>query len=492
MLLSELNELEDILELIEPEEKEEKEEPFCFNEEEQCEIIESLIQLMTDYIDENPCEVSEPDFHEAMIESVQELYSPMIVPEMYNTSCVNLSMDLVHDCLDELIEIASDLFYNQIIPPRSFPTTFVKELKNTEKIAFLQEKIDYLGNKPQPQQRTEEWYEFRHNLITASNAYKAFENQNTQNQLIYEKCQSLSSQGDKFSFVNVETTFHWGQKYEPISVMYYEAEYNTRVGDFGCIQHDKYKFLGASPDGINNDPSRPLRFGRMLEIKNIVNRDIDGIPKKEYWIQMQLQMETCDLDECDFLETRFNEYECETDFLDDGENFTTTKKGDLKGIIMYFSTKEGRPHYVYKPLAMDKEEYEQWFEENMTALSETMCWIKNIYWRLDEVSCVLVLRNKTWFQRNICQLENIWKTIERERITGEFSSRAPNKRVKKTTEQDAQVLQVNKIEMYFDVGVNYEVVKKTDCLIPLPNVSTSTTVIKIRTESFDETKKQMQ
>jgi hypothetical protein len=209
---------------------------------------------------------------------------------------------------------------------------------------------------------------------------------------------------------------------------------------------------------------------------------------------MQLQMETCDLDECDFLETRFNEYECETDFLDDGEYFTTTKKGDLKGIIMYFSTKEGRPNYVYKPLAMDKEEYEQWFEENMIALSETMCWIKNIYWRLDEVSCVLVLRNKTWFQRNICQLENIWKTIERERITGEFSSRAPNKRVKKTTEQDAQVLQVNKIEMYFDVGVNYEVVKKTDCLIPLPNVSTSTstTVIKIRTESFDETKKQMQ
>ena len=34
---------------------------------------------------------------------------------------------------------------------------------------------------------------------------------------------------------------------------------------------------------------------------------LDGIPKKEYWIQMQLQMEVCDLDECDFLETRFIE-----------------------------------------------------------------------------------------------------------------------------------------------------------------------------------------
>ena len=47
------------------------------------------------------------------------------------------------------------------------------------------------------------------------------------------------------------------------------------------------------------------RYGRLVEIKNIVNREITGIPKKEYWVQMQLQMEVTDLDECDFLETRF-------------------------------------------------------------------------------------------------------------------------------------------------------------------------------------------
>ena len=46
----------------------------------------------------------------------------------------------------------------------------------------------------------------------------------------------------------------------------------------------------------------------MLEVKNIYNREIRGIPKEEYWIQMQIQMETCDLDICDFLETRFLEY----------------------------------------------------------------------------------------------------------------------------------------------------------------------------------------
>jgi putative phage-type endonuclease len=512
MLLSDLDELEDILDVIVPEGEEE--EPFYFNEEEESDIIENIMHLMYEYVEENPRDVSEPDFHDAMIESIKELYSPMIVPEIYTGG---LDRDKIHDDFDDLIDIASELFYKQIMPCRSFPTTFIRSVaQSQEKLAFLKAKLDYLATKPQPQQRTDEWYKFRHNLITASNAFKAFENANTQNQLIYEKCQSLGVQGDKFSYVNVDTPFHWGQKYEPVSVMYYEKEYDTRVGDFGCIQHEQFSFLGASPDGINNDLSRPSRFGRMLEIKNIVNREIDGIPKKEYWIQMQLQMETCDLDECDFLETRFQEYDSEADFFLDGNNFTTTVKGDLKGIMMYFSTPEGRPHYVYKPLAMEAEEFEKWSDAKMDELCKSrvdedgvkkmgMCWIKNIFWRLEEVSCVLVLRNKLWFNANIGQLESVWRTIEKERISGGFSHRAPNKRSKKVEEP----VQVNKIESYFNLGESFKIEKSTSpassgCLIPLPNIKNyrsrensiiddnkigMNTVIKIRTESIDETKK---
>ena len=77
--------------------------------------------------------------------------------------------------------------------------------------------------------------------------------------------------------------------------------FDTKVGEFGCIPHPTYSVhIGASPDGINIASESNKRFGRMLEIKNIVNRDITGIPKQEYWIQTQIQMETCDLDECDF------------------------------------------------------------------------------------------------------------------------------------------------------------------------------------------------
>jgi hypothetical protein len=283
-------------------------------------------------------------------------------------------------------------------------------------------------------------------LITASNAYKAFESQSNKNQLIYEKCQpnpassSSSSEEDKdiddnikvisapVQMVNVNSSLHHGQKYEPLSVMIYEDMYKTKVDDFGCIQHETHVFLGASPDGINVDPVS-LRYGRMLEIKNIVNREIDGIPKKEYWIQMQLQMEVCDLDECDFLETKFTEYE-------NAEAYWCDTSDKRKGVIMYFHTKEGKPFYKYMPFHLiDTQDIDSWQEQMVDFYQSSeynYVWIKDYYWKLDIVSCVLVCRNRQWFKDNIGGLAEIWATIVSERVTG-YEHRAPNRKPKAVT-----------------------------------------------------------
>jgi len=174
----------------------------------------------------------------------------------------------------------------------------------------------------------------------------------------------------------------------------------------------------------------------MLEIKNIVNRDMDGIPKKEYWIQMQLQMETCNLNECDFLETRFNEYDSFTSFNKDGD-FNKSENNELKGIIMYFSTVGGKPIYIYKPLNMIEEYYNTvWEQEQMEKHQNLgLTWISNIYWKLVEISCILVTRNNKWFCDNISVFEDVWDIILRERETG-FEHRAPNKRNKKEKNDD--------------------------------------------------------
>ena len=276
---------------------------------------------------------------------------------------------------------------------------------------------------PQPEQRTKEWYERRQNLITASNAYLAFGSESNKNRLIYEKCQPINT--EKFSRVNTESPMHKGQKYEPVSVMLYEIKYDTKVEDFGCITHETFSFLGASPDGINCDRASP-RYGRMLEIKNISNREIKGIPKKEYWTQMQLQMETCKLNECDFLETRFIEYESYEEFLADG-TFKRTHDGKDKGVIVSFNRDE-KPIYEYAPIGISSEEYGKWEEDIMKQHADDS-WIQNIYWKLDELSCVLVTRNTQWFDAMIPEMEALWNTVLKERIDG-YEHRAPKRRIK--------------------------------------------------------------
>ena len=474
MLINELEELEDILDTIVADDEEE---PKLLESDDEVECVETCMQLMYDYIDENPTAISDPDFHEEMVENVKELFLIEFGYFFFDTQRENFEEEL-----EEVIEIAAKLFYSQIIPQRSYDSTFIKTAPNIENI---KEQIINLKNKPQPTQRTKEWYEHRHNLITASNAYKAFENESSRNQLIYEKCVPLKevSVQETSAPVNVNTAMHWGQKYEPISVMIYEDKYKTKVGDFGCIQHETYRFLGASPDGINIDQTSP-RYGRMLEIKNPVSREIDGVPKKEYWIQMQLQMETCDLDECDFLETKFFEYENEDAFNIDGE-FSETADGDIKGVIMYFSSKDGAPIYKYKPLHIDTlEDFEAW-EEVQFVEQEKLAntWIKNTYWKLEEISCILVLRNKKWFQDNIGEMEELWKIVEKERVQG-YSHRVPVKRVKPVAFETNQLqsgclININKI--------NGKTIVAQETIAGSPPQ-----VIRIRTESIDETKQSIQ
>lgn len=309
-------------------------------------------------------------------------------------------------------------YFTKYYPPRSYNGSFIRMDPNIEQMSV---KINDIENKPQPEQRTSEWYEFRYNLITASSAWKAFKSQAAINQLIVEKCKDLNV--SKYDTVNTATPMHHGNKYEDVSIMFYESMYNTKVKDYGCIQHDTFKFLGASPDGINVEPSSS-RYGRMLEIKNPTTRAITGVPKEDYWIQMQLQMETCNLNECDFLETVFKEYDSEEDFVNDG-TFTHTEEGQMKGMIIYFM-KDGKPFYEYMPLHISKEESNIWYDEIMVKNND-LTWIKDIHWWLDEYSCVLVLRNKLWFENAISKIKNVWEIIEKERKTG-YDHRLPKKK----------------------------------------------------------------
>ena len=438
MLLSDLDDLEDILPKLVFED-----EPSIFNEHYAIDLVETALHLMDEFISSNSHIISEPDFLDILLEEIKDIFYVQMedhIEELYNG-------DDIEDDMNDLLQDAFYIFISTFYPDKLQNNNLLEYQEfNEEEIDVIEKKIQKLREIPQPEQRTPEWYQFRWNLITASNAWKAFESQSAINQLIYEKCQPLKDlnnetvEEEPIKMVNVNTPLHWGQKYEPLSVLLYERNYKTKVEDFGCIKHTNYAFLGASPDGINVDVGSD-RYGRMLEIKNVVSREINGIPKKEYWTQMQLQMEVCDLDECDFLETKFIEYPdtqgfYNDTFADENGNKIVTLSIDNKdkGIILYFHTKDGKPFYVYKPLSITTiEGITSWEEtelEKYEAAPYNYIFLKFIYWKLEVLSCVLVLRNREWFKNNIGQLEKVWKTIEEERVSG-YEHIAPKKSSKK-------------------------------------------------------------
>jgi hypothetical protein len=387
------------------------------SENELSEVESSIHEFIGEYIQNEIGTLSSPQFHERMKTDITELL-------FENLKDAHLCNEEHYDNLEEFVNETCDTFFetNLNIPPRSYKTTFVVEHLSKKKHKDMAKKLKQLSSIEQPTQRTEEWYKFRHGLITASNIWKALGSEAQRNSLIYEKCKPYTTNNDETqsTYVNVLSPMHWGNKYEPLTIMMYEKMYNTHVSDFGCIRHPKYSFIGASPDGINTDPNSE-RFGRMVEVKNIVNRDITGIPKEEYWIQMQIQMETCDLDECDFIETRFKEYNSAEEF------YENTSNCEKRGVLLYFVEKildlthvSNSPHYVYMPLdiELEKKSIEIWIKTTRETLSAKYSLYETIYWYLDEISVVLVKRIPEWFQAKVNEFQSIWNTIERERVEG--------------------------------------------------------------------------
>ena len=373
---------------------------FYLNKFEKEELEHSICIDIKNYILENIQNIKDKDFEKEIIENIINLYKETFT---------NLKIDPIFFKINIKSLIIKNLkkIYTNFIPPRSYNKSFIRKHKK-DKI-FIKNQINYLLNIIQPDQITNEWYEFRHKLITASSMWKIFKSNCSLNEIIYEKCQDYTK-----PISHYDSPMHWGNKYEPISILFYEKLYDTKVGDFGCIQHPNYEFIGASPDGINIKEDNE-RYGRMLEIKNIVNRKIDGIPKMEYWIQMQIQMETCNLNECDFLETQFKEYINYKEFIEDG-SFYKDSNNKLKGIIIEFFYND-KSYYEYAPLYQTEEEYNIW-EKNIFLKNGEKEWIKNIYWKLEKYSNILVLRNKLWFKSVIDKIQNTAEIIKIEKING--------------------------------------------------------------------------
>ena len=145
--------------------------------------------------------------------------------------------------------------------------------------------------------------------------------------------------------------------------------------DFGLLNHQKLHWLAASPDGITPD-------GVMLEIKCPFIRKIK--PKEfpmYYWVQVQIQLEVCDLYECDYIECSIKEVE--------EEYFHELDENVISGIIL---RKPGTEEYVYPP-------------KDIVSVEEHLVWIafedkelELVFYYIDDYQILKINRDKEWFE----------------------------------------------------------------------------------------------
>jgi len=254
------------------------------------------------------------------------------------------------------------------------------------------EKVQLLLKIPQPIQRSKEWFDMRHSMMTASDiaAIIGANKYSSRKEILLSKCGVTK----KFQG-NIAT--RWGQKFEPVATKIYETLTNSEVIEFGLIPHPVISWLGASPDGITH-------AGRMLEIKcPYYNRSIDTVPEY-YYPQMQLQLECCDLEYCDFFQCKFKEIS--------KEEFESNISSQFKGVIIsindYDPQRETNPDTTYE---YDPPEVDARIKELNKRYSGTCIKVTKIYWILEKSTLIEIKRDREWFRTHLPELRQFWEEV---------------------------------------------------------------------------------
>lgn len=157
----------------------------------------------------------------------------------------------------------------------------------------LHPRVVALLARPQYVQRSEEWYEVRKGLMTASDAAGALGipawhgQRNVRDGLLKQKTSG--------SFTGNHMTRH-GQKYEDMVRDRFGDILGVECHDVGLLIHESLPWLGASPDGVTET-------GALIEIKcPYKRRPVPGEVPHHYMPQIQTQLEVADLDTCYFVQ----------------------------------------------------------------------------------------------------------------------------------------------------------------------------------------------
>ena len=283
----------------------------------------------------------------------------------------------------------------------------------------IRDQIVQLKTIKQPEQRTPEWFTFRNNRLTASDLATAI-NLNpygNRNRLIASKC------GFKDVFKPGPAIIH-GVKFEPVATFLYEKMNNTTIYEYGCVPHPKCPYFAASPDGICEYLDDNKQYsGRMLEIKCPKSRQLTGFVPQYYELQIQGQLEVCNLEYCDYLECVFKIYESFSEFMEDShpDNICLTKTNQYKGAIFELYNHNKKSYeYKYAYTFENKQALEKWEESELEIIFDESHYdyIGTTYWYLETYDNILVKRDVKRFAEIKKDIDIFWNDVLKYREIG--------------------------------------------------------------------------
>ena len=255
--------------------------------------------------------------------------------------------------------------------------------------------IRKICDRPQTAQHSADWYAQRRNRLTASEFSQILDGR--RGALQRQKVAPVT-EGTNRSFScpvgiaqedgNMNATT-WGHRFESVVRDIYELELSgpgTVCDTLGRLTHKRIPWISASPDGIV--VKGPLA-GRLLEIKAPKSRQPDEFVPIEYYVQMQIQMEVCDLDVVDFVEAQFAQRPISAITSGDKE---AIREARWKGRLQVRGTLENSESwsYVYSQPVEDLEDAKL-PSCDKPLLEDTVWWLTGWFPRT-------VLRNKNWWQ----------------------------------------------------------------------------------------------
>ena len=255
----------------------------------------------------------------------------------------------------------------------------------------LKERLEKIYIKHQVEQRTSQWYEDMKCMLTASEFHKLFESERTRGQLVLSKVNPEKRDSPHALPTQSMSPMDWGVRFEPVVKRYLENLWGCSIYDCGRLKHETQKHLGASPDGIIITESCE-RYGKLVEIKCPYSRKIGGIVPEEYWMQMQIQLEVTNLNECEYVEVEV--------LSKNPKNMSPDLSGCFleKGIV-WLLEKEGVYKYVYSET------------EKETLVSEGYTESETIEYAIAKVHNVVVKRDTKWYESTLELQAKFWADV---------------------------------------------------------------------------------